>query len=943
MDRRPPNWGERWIDYAGLVRDMSERTELWRRIHSRNRRHHPVRHFLSLCITASLVSATLQPLHAADKDSQAVLLEPELLSESDFQNERHTISLIDKTGSEEASFIDLTDDKGLSYSAFSNFVEGFSPRVVLFLSSSQAIVQTNTVNGDASRRMARWREFRSFVQQQAAAGVNFFGTPKSLDPWRQELAETKEKIYLFDGTRLRELSLIDAAILIYLEQMKVSAPPASYPEVAMVPLSPACGITAASEGEALADVCKDSVGNEPFRAELQKGTLVLTRLGGKAGEAFVEIHTARPKEPQQVQAKSAVRSKFKVSVPALSPYINPGPEVCDCSGTVAISERCFAQCKNQCDYNLLSFSNNNSRLVVGALSKTSCLTEVYKACGGNGSMGDLHNLASSNLDDCFFYALAHWGAVQAEESMYRCYLRNEPKRFINQEDLRSITSGKASVDRVGVSYLQREFPGGLQGSRLGGASNKNLKLDPRKWLKAWYSGERHSTVMKTQMEGGGFRPIFSASENPVAQFFSASVNNECRKESSSYDSSPPPTATRFRGAFMPNFTTPRRVVFNSKCQVIANDENVDTSRVCSTSTYRTLLTESPISLLWNAESDLNRAVTLTSFPLNPRMQGKTYHWKASAETPLLVYDPEGAGKITSATQLFGNWTFGHADKVRLKNVGMDRSDKLSKPLWKNGYEALALLDDDNNGEITGTERQGLALWFDSNQNGISEDGEVRNLIASGVERISVKQSGKDAEGDIYSTAGFSRRLPNGELLTNRTVDWFSSSFDSKHDAINSLSPAPEKNNALLQPQQSEIVGASASVASSRFNGTWRYTLEEKGAEGSSKASTLGYNSGLLRLQVEESGEVSGFTLSESPVSSTKEPASSIAFFQPLKGRLVDATTVEFSLPRIDGAGNLVSRVSLRDNGEIVGKTSVQASRATGEAKTVSYTWQGAHF
>ena len=95
--------------------------------------------------------------------------------------------------------------------------------------------------------------------------------------------------------------------------------------------------------------------------------------------------------------------------------------------------------------------------------------------------------------------------------------------------------------------------------------------------------------------------------------------------------------------------------------------------------------------------------------------------------------------------------------------------------------------------------------------------------------------------------------------------------------------------------------------------------------------------------MEESGEVSGFTLSESPVSSTKEPASSIAFFQPLKGRLVDATTVEFSLPRIDGEGNLVSRVSLRDNGEIVGKTSVQASRATGEAKTVSYTWQGAHF
>ena len=245
-----------------------------------NRSHSIVRNCFSLCIAAALLSPTNQPVHAEDTTSSVVLLEPELLSESDFQNERHTISLVDKTGSEEASFIDLTDDKGLSYSAFSNFLEGFSPRIVLFLSPSQAIVQTNAVNGDASRRMAQWRNFRSFVQQQAAAGVNFFGTPKSLDPWRQELAETKERIYLFDGTRLRELSLIDAAILIYLEQMKVSAPPASYPEVAMVPLSPACAITAASEGEALADVCKDSVGNEPFRAELQKGSVVLTRLDG---------------------------------------------------------------------------------------------------------------------------------------------------------------------------------------------------------------------------------------------------------------------------------------------------------------------------------------------------------------------------------------------------------------------------------------------------------------------------------------------------------------------------------------------------------------------------------------------------------------------------------------------------------------------------------------
>jgi hypothetical protein len=98
-----------------------------------------------------------------------------------------------------------------------------------------------------------------------------------------------------------------------------------------------------------------------------------------------------------------------------------------------------------------------------------------------------------------------------------------------------------------------------------------------------------------------------------------------------------------------------------------------------------------------------------------------------AKTPLLVYDPTGTGQVQSAEQLFGNWTFGAShsfvNKVSL-NKGSQAEDEY---LWANGYEALAVLDTNSDGEISGEERALLALWFDDNQDGISQKGEVQSL------------------------------------------------------------------------------------------------------------------------------------------------------------------------------------------------------------------------
>lgn len=82
----------------------------------------------------------------------------------------------------------------------------------------------------------------------------------------------------------------------------------------------------------------------------------------------------------------------------------------------------------------------------------------------------------------------------------------------------------------------------------------------------------------------------------------------------------------------------------------------------------------------------------------------------------LVYDADGAGRITSALQWFGNVTFWL--------------------FWDNGYDALRALDDNGDGELRGGELRHLALWRDANANGLSETGEVQPLSAFHIVAIS---------------------------------------------------------------------------------------------------------------------------------------------------------------------------------------------------------------
>lgn len=83
-----------------------------------------------------------------------------------------------------------------------------------------------------------------------------------------------------------------------------------------------------------------------------------------------------------------------------------------------------------------------------------------------------------------------------------------------------------------------------------------------------------------------------------------------------------------------------------------------------------------------------------------------------ADSGVLVWDPKGSGHITSARQMFGSYSW--------------------QLFWHNGFEALAALDDNGDGWLRGGELAGISVWFDRNQDAMSDPGEVTPLSALGI-------------------------------------------------------------------------------------------------------------------------------------------------------------------------------------------------------------------
>lgn len=100
---------------------------------------------------------------------------------------------------------------------------------------------------------------------------------------------------------------------------------------------------------------------------------------------------------------------------------------------------------------------------------------------------------------------------------------------------------------------------------------------------------------------------------------------------------------------------------------------------------------------------------------------RSWSW-VTAQTGILVWDPQATGFVTSGRQLFGSATFWL--------------------FFDNGYQAMASLDNDRNGWLEGKELSGIAVWTDLNENGRSEPGEVLPVASWKIEAIRTRPTGK---------------------------------------------------------------------------------------------------------------------------------------------------------------------------------------------------------
>jgi hypothetical protein len=148
-------------------------------------------------------------------------------------------------------------------------------------------------------------------------------------------------------------------------------------------------------------------------------------------------------------------------------------------------------------------------------------------------------------------------------------------------------------------------------------------------------------------------------------------------------------------------------------------------------------------------SELVNANAAVTFDLDGTGLPRQWGW-ITPKAAWLVFDPHGQGRITSALQMFGSVTFWI--------------------FWCDGYAALRSLDDDNDGTLRGAELRGIALWRDTNSNGVSEAGEVRTVSEWGISAISCAGEPDEAAASWCPTG-----VTFEDGTTRPTYDWMAPS------------------------------------------------------------------------------------------------------------------------------------------------------------------------
>lgn len=258
---------------------------------------------------------------------------------------------------------------------------------------------------------------------------------------------------------------------------------------------------------------------------------------------------------------------------------------------------------------------------------------------------------------------------------------------------------------------------------------------------------------------------------------------------------------------------------DENCNVLSNGPGSRSH--CGTANFHEWFM-TPVSLVLRPEAPLvsNEAV----FRMDPNQEvAQKLQWYGSVETPLLVWDPEHTGHITSGAQLFGSYSFGKD--------------------WIHGYKALASLDKNSDGKLSGTELEPLGIWLDKNSDAISAKGEVVKVAELGIQEIFVNpdriQKNLD-KGFIWATKGFSQ-IRNGESKTLPSFDWFISK-DGKRIEPGTFGPVIEIDKAAAEIRADTPFDAWAWSVADRAknvsgNSSGYFTIQ-RGVQGSVRVTSV---------------------------------------------------------------------------------------------------------
>ncbi|MBP9837419.1 MAG: hypothetical protein KBC84_01765 [Proteobacteria bacterium] len=365
------------------------------------------------------------------------------------------------------------------------------------------------------------------------------------------------------------------------------------------------------------------------------------------------------------------------------------------------------------------------------------------------------------------------------------------------------------------------------------------------------------------------------------------------------------------------------------------------------------LVGTPISLMWKADVDIDADMSMVNFPLELNSVGKSWLWKASSDTPLLVYDPEHKGEIKDATQLFGRWTFGGQKVAAL----LESSAVKSAQPWENGYAALKTMDQNYDQKVSDKELDSLALWFDENRDGVSQAGEVKRLDAVGVKELYFNPDKVDpVSKNIHASIGFAREV-NGKIVKGESIDWFADGaintveLYAKHilakaqgSVVKTTAPEAIKEKQVEvhgarpeQPKPASEYMPDRSLRTDKVTGVYAWKFDDK------NINSLKKKDGYLVMFEKKDGEIVGITLSELPVGGAQKTVNTIVKQFRLDGKRSlggsDESRISFNVNVAEGSVmKNIANVSA-DGKEIVGETIATVKDESGKPASLRYRWK----